>query len=160
MPLREQYPKANYSRLEFDDRTAGLLFDFCVENRLGIASADGAGNISAKDFKFHVTLIYSAVTHPSFLDTSFEIDPIQLIPKQFQCFGSDERQLVLEFDVDARLQSLFRHYEETFGHKSDFHPYRPHLTIKGTRGADDESFRGLTIPRFPMTACRIVHEVR
>lgn len=160
MSSRKQYSQANYSRLEFDDATVERLIDFCLRNRIGIAVGEGGRGINAEDFKFHVTLVYSAVTHSSFRDTSIEIDPIRLLPKQFQIFGFSEPRLVLELELDDALRTLFEYYKETFGLRPDYDPYRPHLTFEGTKGARSESIRALTVPSFPLIACRIVQEVR
>lgn len=160
MSARKRFSQANYSRLEFDAETEAHLFDYSVRNRLGIANRESGDEPKVEDFRFHVTLVYSGVTHPSFHDGSFDIEPFRLLPKRFQIFGAAEPRLVLEFRLDERLQGLFQHYREAFGHQPDFEPFRPHVSIKGTKGADDSLALGLDMPDFPMRACRIVHEVR
>jgi hypothetical protein len=160
MSLRKQFSQANYSRLEFEAATAERLYDYCMRNRLGIAKGENAKSLTVEDFRFHVTLVYSSVTHPSFQDISFGIEPLHLLPKQFQIFGFNEPRLVLEFELDEALQTLFQHYKQTFGHQPDYDPYRPHLTFEGTKGASDSILHGLAMPNFPIRACRIVQEVR
>lgn len=158
MSLRKSFIQANYARLEFDAETANRLRDFCVELRIGIAKTKVS--VTADDFKFHVTVIYSCVTHPSFQNGSFLIEPLLLKPKQFQLFGIDEPRLVLEFELDEPLMRLFKHYQREFGHQPDFDPYRPHVSFQGTKGSGVEAMLGLPIPNFPIRASRIVHEVR
>ncbi|MBY3432683.1 hypothetical protein HFN89_00650 [Rhizobium laguerreae] len=158
MSLRKRFTQANYSRLEFDAETAGKLGDFCVENRTGIAKS--RARFTVEDFRFHFTVIYSYVTHPRFRNVSLEIEPLLLVPKQFQIFGFNEPRLVLEFELDEPLMDLFERYKHEFGHQPDYDPYRPHLTFEGTKGSSAKTMVGLPVPSFPIRACRVVHEVR
>lgn len=160
MSPRKRLSQANYSRLEFDGPTERNLLDYCLRNEIGLAQKGATKRPSATDFKFHATIVYSAVTHPDFLDESFDTEPLQLVPRQFQIFGADEPRLVLEFELDDALEALFRGYLETFGHQPDYRPYRPHLTFKGTKGLVEIVPTDLAMPDFPIVASRIVHEVR
>lgn len=160
MPLRKHLPHADYARLEFEEETADRLFGYCMDHDLGLAGGGHRDSLTVADFAFHVTLVYSSVSHPSFRDASFAVEPLRLLPKRFQIFGAEEPRVVLEFELDSALLALFESYVANFGHRPDFDPYRPHLTFRGSNGAGEADLDGLPLPDFPIVASRVVHEVR
>lgn len=152
--------KIDFAKLELDDRSTELLFDFCKVHRLGLADVDDQSPLSAADFKFHVTVIYSKRTNPEFQEGEFEVDAISLKPESFALFGPNADILALKLHPDATLTGLFDHYRSTYGHVSDFMPYRPHVSIRGSNAGLKDRLKDIPLPDFDLRADRIVHKLK
>lgn len=148
------------ARLEFDAETVYNLFDFCREHRLGIAADDNQSKITPDDFKFHVTVIYSRITNPFFQEGNQDFTPHILQPDEFDLFGPEEDLLVLKIRCDAMLLELNEHYKQTYGHVSDFTPYRPHLTIRGRIEGVRDRISEIPLPKFALRADRLIHKIK
>lgn len=152
--------KIDFVKLEFDDRTTELLFDFCRIHRLGLANVDDQSSLSAADFRFHVTVMYSKVTSPKFPEGEFDVDPLILQPDSFDMFGPNADILALKLHHDGALADLFDHYGNTYGHVSDFVPYRPHVSIRGSGVGMKDRILRLPLPDFDLRAHRLIHKVK
>jgi hypothetical protein len=150
----------DYSRLEFDEGTESALFEYALVHKLGLAASDIGTSLGPKDFKFHVTIFYSSVQHVDFQPGRFDIEPIDLIPKQFQLFGELNDHLVVELVPSDALLAVRDHYRIRYGHISDFEPYRPHITFRGPPVPGFTGLESLSLPAFKLRACRIIHEKR
>jgi 2'-5' RNA ligase len=150
----------DFAKLEFDDATEGLMFEFCKTHRLGLADLDDRSSLSPGDFKFHVTVMYSKVTNPMFPEGARDFVPHVLRPERFDMFGADNDILVLRLYRDDVLAALFDHYRETYGHVSEFMPYRPHVTIRGSGAGVKDRLQQLPLPDFDLRALRLVHKVK
>ena len=147
----------DYAKLTFDDETERLLFDFCRELDLGHAAAYGEPG----DFKFHVTVMYSSVTSPHFKEGLVEgFSPLILRPECWDLFGSEGNHLVLRLHLGQELSELYGHYPKTYGHVSDFAPYRPHVTIAGGETSDRRRLAKIPVPSFALRADKLVHKVK
>lgn len=143
-------------KIEFDETTNGLLYDYCRENRLGYLRDGARPYLSPEDFNFHVTVMYSRVKGEGFVEGSSQFGPHLLTPQGFDMFGPGNDLLVIKLRRDRVLEELFGHYVEKYGHVSEFLPYRPHITIKGSVAADQERIAELPLPEFDLRAARIV----
>jgi 2'-5' RNA ligase len=150
----------DYARLEFDKETASNLFNFCLEHRLGVADVDDQSKVSLDDFKFHVTVIYSRTTHPDFHEGDRDFKPHILQPDAFDLFGPDKDLLVLKIQCDTVLLELNEHYKATYGHVSDYTPYRPHLTIRGPISSVRDRIKEIPLPEFELRADRLIHKIK
>lgn len=146
----------DFAKLEFDDTTEDRLFDFCRAHRLGLAEAYQ----SPKDFKFHVTVMYSKVTNPDFPEGERDFEPQNLRAECFDMFGPDNDLLALRLHRSEALLSLFDHYLSTYGHVSEFKPYRPHITIRGCAPDVQKRIKGIPLPDFDLHAVRLIHKVK
>ena len=152
--------KIDFAKLEFDDETEESLLAFCKAHRLGLADVDDQSLLKAKDFKFHVTVMYSKVTHPEFRDgeTDFLAHVVQ--PVSYDMFGPDRDLLVLRLHADKVLTNLFDHYVSRYGHVSDFAPFNPHVTIRGSSASARDRLAALPLPDFELRATRLTHKVK
>jgi 2'-5' RNA ligase len=155
-----EYLMIDYARLEFDAETKGNLFDYCLENRVGLADVDNQSSLSPADFKFHLTVIYSSVTNPSFLEGEQDFKPHLLEAKAFDMFGPDEDVLVLKIKLDDVLTSLNEHYKATYGHIPVFDPFRPHITFRGSNSEDKTRVKKLPVPMFDLRADKLIHKIK
>lgn len=147
----------DYAKLTFDVGTERQLFDFCREHNLGHAAAYGEPG----DFKFHVTVMYSSVTSPLFQEGVVRgFSPLVLRPDCWDLFGSERNHLVLKLHLTTELSDLYSHYCETYGHVSDFTPYRPHVTISGGGASDERRLTKIPVPAFDLMADKLVHKVK
>ncbi|NTF16823.1 hypothetical protein G6L37_00090 [Agrobacterium rubi] len=153
--------KIDFVKLEFDDETQGRLFEFCRIHKLGLADCGDPSRLTSKDFKFHVTIMYSAVTSQLFREGEFRLHvPCILTPVSYDMFGPENDKLVVLIDPRKDLSDLFEHYGSTFGHVSDFTPFRPHLTIRGTSAGAKDRMSTLPLPDFALRANRLIHKVK
>lgn len=150
----------DYARLEFDQKTTGNLFDFCLEHRLGLADVDDQSTLSPADFKFHLTVIYSKVPSPSFQEGEQDFTPHILEARTFDMFGPDEDVLVLKIKLDDVLANLNEHYKVVYGHVPAFDPFRPHITFRGSNAEDKARIRTLPVPRFELRADKLIHKIK
>ncbi len=146
----------DFSKLEFDDATEQRLFDFCRTHHLGLADS----YLSPKDFKFHVTVMYSKVTNPDFPEGERDFAPQVLRAESFDLFGPDNNLLALRLHRSESLQTLFEHYQTTYGHVSEFMPYRPHITIRGCDLDVKKRIKSIPLPDFDLRAVRLIHKVK
>jgi len=150
----------DYARLEFDKETASNLFDFCLEHNLGLADIEDKSKLTAADFKFHLTVIYSRVPNPAFREGEQDFTAHVLEPMAFDMFGPDKDVLVLKIKPDSVLTSLNEHYKMVYGHVSDFDPYRPHITFRGNKAADKAKLKLLSLPSFQLRADKLIHKIK
>ncbi|MCS4090177.1 hypothetical protein [Rhizobium sp. BK176] len=148
----------DFAKLEFDDLTSKRLFDFCVENRLGMAEADDRSSLTPKDFKFHVTVMYSRVTNPAFEEIQQSYGPHVLVPEAFELFGPNRNILALTLRDDPVLTEIFDHYGEKFGHVSEFTSYRPHVSIRGSSADVKDRIASLPLPDFELRVDRLIQK--
>lgn len=146
----------DFAKLEFDDATEERLFEFCRTHHLGLADS----YLSPKDFKFHVTVMYSKVTNPDFPEGDRDFAPQDLRPECFDMFGPENTLLALRLQRSEALLSLFDHYLSTYGHVSEFMPYRPHVTIRGCSPDVAKRIRSIPLPGFDLRAVRLVHKCK
>ena len=149
----------DYTKLMFDVATTERLFAFCKRHRLGLADVPDQSGLSADEFGFHVTVMYSKVAHPSFKEGVIGFGPHVVVPIAFEMFGPAKDLLALTLRSDPILDGLLRHYRETYGHVSDF-AFSPHVTIPGEvsrlRGRSHE----LPLPDFELRLDRLVQRVK
>lgn len=150
----------DFSKLEFDDLTTTRLFDFCMVHRLGLADAEDRSSLSPGDFKFHVTVMYSKVTNPAFKEGEREFAPHVLTPDAFDMFGPDNDILVLKLRRDEVLTGLFDHYRDTYGHVSEFMPFQPHISIRGSGIGARDRIGSLPMPDFELNAERLIQKIK
>lgn len=150
----------DYARLEFDEETTRNLFDFCLEHSLGLADVEDRSELTAADFKFHLTLIYSRVTSPLFQEGEQDFSAHILEPMAFDMFGPDEDVLVLKIKADTVLTSLNAHYKAVYGHVSAFDPFRPHITFRGSNAEDKARIKTFPVPRFELRADKLIHKIK
>jgi hypothetical protein len=148
----------DFTKLEFDDLTTQRLFDFCMENRLGLAEADDQSSLTPQDFKFHVTVMYSHVTNFLFEEGQQEHGPHVLMPEAFELFGPNRDILALTLRTDAILTGLFDHYGEKYGHVTEFMPFRPHISIRGSSVRVRERIASLPLPEFELRVDRLIQK--
>lgn len=146
----------DFVKLEFDDETEERLFEFCREHHLGLADSYQ----SPKDFKFHVTVMYSKATNPDFPEGERDFASQDLRPESFDMFGPENNLLALRVHRSEALLSLFDHYLSTYGHVSEFMPYRPHVTIRGCGADVAKRIKSFPLPDFDLRAVRLVHKVK
>jgi 2'-5' RNA ligase len=150
----------DFAKLELDEQTTELLFEFCRTHRLGLADVDDQSSLSAADFKFHVTVMYSKVTSPMFPEGERDFSPHVLQPEGFDLFGPENDILVLKLQCDDVLAGLFDHYRVTYGHVSDFMPFRPHITVRGGDAGLKDRIAAIPLPDFDLRASRLIHKVK
>lgn len=152
--------KIDFAKLEFDDETQERLFAFCKAHRLGLADVDDQSHLKPKDFKFHITVMYSKVTNPEFMEGETDFFSHVVQPVSYDMFGPDLDLLVLRLEADEALTNLFDHYVSRYGHVSDFIPYKPHVTIRGSSAGARERLAALPLPDFELRATRLTHKVK
>ncbi len=158
--IYEDFPVIDYARLEFDEATTQNLFDFCLEHKLGLADVEDQSKLKAADFKFHVTIIYSRATNPSFPEGDQVFTGHTLEATTFDMFGPDEDVLVLKIKPDAVLTSLNAHYKDVYGHVPAFDPFRPHITFRGSNAEDKAKIASLPVPSFQLYADKLIHKIK
>lgn len=145
----------------FDKETEERLFEFCKTHRLGLASDGDHSRLKLKDFKFHVTIMYSKVTSPDFIEGEFALPAPHVVrPMSYDLFGPDLDLLVIRLVPDAVLSGLFEHSVTDYGHVSDFMPFRPHVTIRGSSADIRDRLSLLPLPDFDLRAERVVQKVK
>lgn len=149
----------NYVRLEFDNRTNERLFEYCQNNRLGLLDVEDQSSVSAVDFKFHITVIYSKVAHSKFLDGEYDIYPFALKPDVLQMFGPNHDILALKLKQEKLFSNLFEYYVNSYGHISDF-PCNPHVSIRGSNAGYKGRLRSIPLPDFNLVADKLIHKVK
>lgn len=150
----------DYVRLEFDATTKGNLFQFCLEQRLGLADVGDQSPLTTDHFKFHVTIMYSKVTNSAFEEGIRDFKPHILQPDAFDMFGPEKDHLVLRLHPDTVLTELHDYYRLTYGHVSDFSPFLPHLTIRGSDAKAKNRIDTLPLPNFELRAERLIHQIK
>ncbi|MCV9964089.1 hypothetical protein OIU34_19595 [Pararhizobium sp. BT-229] len=150
----------DFSKIEFDDLTTRRLFDFCVTHRLGLADVADQSPLSPADFKFHVTIMYSKVTNPMFEEGERDFTPHVLTPDAFDMFGPNNDILVLKLRLDDVLASLFDHYREAYGHVSEFMPFQPHISIRGSGIGAKDRIESIPMPDFELRARRLIQRIK
>lgn len=148
----------DFTKLEFNDLTTQRLFDFCLENRLGLADVDDQSALTPQDFKFHVTIMYSHVTSSLFDECQRAYGPHVLVPEAFELFGPNRDILALTLREDSFLTDLFQHYGENYGHVSEFIPFRPHISIRGSSIDMKDRIASLQLPDFELRVDRLVQK--
>lgn len=149
----------NYAKLTLDNRTTERLFDFCREHQLGLLGGDDQAQVSADDFGFHITVMYSQVAHPQFKDGVYDIYPMSLRVDMFSMFGPNHDILALKLKKEKLFINLHEYYLQTYGHVSDF-PANPHISIKGSKVEDKERVYRLPRPTFDIVANKLTHKVK
>jgi 2'-5' RNA ligase len=150
----------DFAKLQFDELTTDRLFEFCMSNRLGLASSEERSNLKPANFKFHVTIMYSKVKSLGFKEGEMGFGPHVLIPEAFDMFGPENDILVLKLRRDNVLEALFDHYRDTYGHVSDFMPFQPHISIRGSSVGVRDRIASLPMPHFDLRADRLVQKVK
>jgi hypothetical protein len=150
----------DFVKLVLQEQTNESLLEFCKTHRLGLADTDDQSSLSAADFKFHVTVMYSKVTNPAFREGECDFVHHVLQPEAFDMFGPNHDILALGLHADGVLTGLFDFYGEAYGHVSDFMPYRPHITIRGGNADMRSRIGSIPLPDFELRTHRIVHKVK
>lgn len=150
----------DFVKLEFDEGTNERLLDYCKAHRLGHADRDDQSALSAADFGFHVTVMYSKETNPAFPVGEFDVGPYRLRPEAFDMFGPDREILVLKLRRDKPLTELFDHYRNAYGHVSDFMPYLPHVSIHGSGAEVKDRLSRIPLPDFELCANKLIQKVK
>lgn len=148
----------DFTKIEFDDPTKQQLFNFCLTHRLGLADVEDQSGLTPQDFKFHVTVMYSRVTNPSFQEVERGHDPQLLVPEGFELFGPNRDILALTLRDDPILTGLFDHYSEKYGHVSEFMPFRPHISIRGGSVGVKDRIASLPLPDFELRVDRLIQK--
>ena len=150
----------NYVRLEFDNRTTERLFDYCRINKLGLLdSEDESSPVSSEDYKFHITVMYSKVAHPKFVDGEYDVYPFSLKPDVLQMFGPNHDILAIKLKQEKLFSNLFEYYEDSYGHVSDF-PCNPHVSIRGSNAGYKDRLPNIPLPDFNLVVNRLIHKVK
>lgn len=150
----------DFAKLLFDEASNDRLFDFCKTHRLGLADVEDQSSLAPKDFKFHLTVMYSRVENPLFEVGEREIDPLTVETESFDLFGPGNDLLVLRLKQHPDLSAMFEHYRETYGHVYDFPVFRPHVTIKGSSAGVRHRIGSIPLPDFPLLANRLEHKIK
>lgn len=148
----------DFCKLELDAQTEQNLYEFCLDNRLGLANSVHHYELQPKDFKFHLTIMYSKTLSEEFEDKTLLFGPHVLKPTEFAMFGPDNDMLVLKIDPDGVLTDLHEHYVHRYGHVSDFPMFRPHITIRGSDITAQKRIGKLPLPDFDLVATTLVHK--
>lgn len=156
----KDFPVIDYARLEFDETTTNHLFQFSLDHNLGLADVKDRSRLKVDDFKFHLTIIYSRVNSPYFLEGEQDFSGHILQPTTFDMFGPNEDVLVLKIKADAVLTSLNAHYKDVYGHVPAFDPFRPHITFRGSNSSNKAKIEKLPVPSFQLRADRLIHKIK
>lgn len=149
----------NYVRLEFDNRTTERLFDYCRKHKLGLLDAEDQSSVLPEDYKFHITVMYSKVAHPKFVDGEYDIYPFSLKPDALQMFGPNHDVLAIKLKHEKLFSNLFEYYGSTYGHVSDF-PCNPHVSIRGSNAEYKDRLRSIPLPDFYLIVNKLIHKVK
>lgn len=152
--------KVDFTKIEFTAETKAELFNFCVANRLGLAGDSSGSGISAEDFNFHVTIMYSRVNSPDFAECAFEFGPHVVAPVGYDLFGPEGDLLVLKLDPEGILHDTHENYRQKYGHVSDFPDFKPHVTIRGMNLIPADRLHTLPLPAFELRVDRLVQKLK
>jgi len=149
----------NYVRLEFDTETIDRLYGYCREHKLGLFDGAGENAVAAADFKFHLTVIYSSVAHPNFVEGEYDIRPLEMQPEELRMFGPNNEIAAIKLKKNPGFANLFDHYRTTYGHVSDY-PLNPHVSIRGSNAGYAARLPAIPMPDFPLIANRLIHQIK
>lgn len=109
------------------DDTIKSLNKYCYDNKI-FQTVDYNGEQLVEPFDFHITIYYSK-TDSKLIDGIYDIDPINIEPKNIKMLGPDKNILTVECKLTKELDVLKDFYNLVYGLKSDWPNFIPHISL-------------------------------